>query len=195
MAENYNVLLIDQRAHENSGGHFTTIGCKEQSDLRLWIQYAAEKEEIQRILVYGISMGAATVGLASDKITTPKVKGLIMEAGFPCFYEELQWCIGKGRFKKAALNCMSLMAKLFLKSDIKHSAEETLANNKIPVLFLHGEADIEVPMEFTERNYTACAAPKQLIKVKDAGHTLCYIAGGETVQTAVFDFMNECMKK
>ena len=188
----YNVLMIDQRGHGNSGGHFTTLGCKEQDDLQLWIAYADEKNEIQDVLIYGISMGSTTVGLASDKIVSKKVKGLIMEAGFTCFYDELQWSLGTGSIKKMALSCIHLYSKAFLKTDIRQSTEETLARNTLPVLFLHGDNDLEVPIEFTERNYHSCASKKEFIKVKGAGHTLCYIAGDASVRAAILEFIDEC---
>jgi fermentation-respiration switch protein FrsA (DUF1100 family) len=45
------------------------------------------------------------------------------------------------------------------------SAVEAMRKNaKIPVLFMHGEADITVPVSMAEENYAACAAPKRLVK-------------------------------
>jgi len=191
----YNVLLIDQRAHGGSGGKFTAMGRKEKDDLLLWIAYLDAKTEIRSIVVYGISMGAATVGYASERITSCKVKGLIMEAGFPCFYDELTDGLGNVFMKRAALNCMYLTAKAVLKIDIKESTERSLANNKIPTLFLHGDADKEVPAVFTERNFTACASVKERITVEGAGHTLCYLTGGESLRSRIYGFIEDCIGK
>lgn len=191
----YNVLLIDQRAHGNSGGKFTTLGCKEKEDLQLWINYIDRKRGITDIIVYGISMGATTVGYTAENIKTNKVKGLIMEAGFPCFYDELANSLGHVFMKRAALNYVYLMAKIVLGIDIKQSIESSLKNNKIPVLFLHGDDDKEVPLEFTERNYFACAGKKEIITVKGAGHTLCYIVGGSSLRKEVVNFIDTCIGK
>ncbi len=191
----YNVLLIDQRAHGNSGGRFTTLGCKEKEDLQLWISYIDSKIEVTDIIVYGISMGATTVGYTAENIKTNKVKGLIMEAGFTCFYDELICSFGRVFLKQAALNYVYLMAKIVLGIDIKQSIESSLKNNKIPILFLHGDNDKEVPLEFTEKNYFACASTKEIIAVEGAGHTLCYITGGQSLQKKINNFIEKCIDK
>ena len=63
----YNVILIDERAHGKSGGHSITFGVKEKRDLASWLEFAKKRfgEDKQTILV-GISMGGATVLLASN---------------------------------------------------------------------------------------------------------------------------------
>ena len=195
LKDGYGVLLIDQRAHGSSGGRFTTLGCKEKDDLGLWIDYVDSREEVADVIVYGISMGATTVGYLSDEIRSEKVKGLIMEAGFTCFYEELSNSLGKAFMKQAAMNYIYLAAKSFLRIDIKESTEDSLKRCKIPVLFLHGDDDKEVSTEFTERNFAACASEKKILTVKGAGHTLCYLVGGESLRKEIDGFINECTSK
>lgn len=189
----YNVLLVDQRAHGDSGGRFTTLGCKEREDLLLWIEYADKIAGVENIIIYGISMGATTVGYASESIKTSKVKGLIMEAGFKSFYDELVNSLGCVFMKKAALNYVYLVAKSVLKVDIRKSVEDSLKNNTIPVLFLHGDTDEEVSIDFTQRSYCACASDKEKITVKGAGHTLCYITGGEELHNKINTFIENCI--
>lgn len=191
--QGFNVLLIDQRAHGESGGRFTTMGNREKYDLLRWIAYAEGKAGVEHIFVYGISMGATTVGYASELIQSKKVKGLVMEAGFTCFYDELTSSLGQVFMRQAALNYVYLMTKSVLKTDIKQSVEASLKNNKIPVLFLHGDVDKEVPIDFTKRSFEACASPKKMVTVEGAGHTLCYLTGGETVRREIGDFIQECI--
>ena len=56
-----NVLLIDERAHGNSQGRTISFGIKERQDVLCWVQYAISRfgPDI-KILLYGVSMGAAT---------------------------------------------------------------------------------------------------------------------------------------
>ena len=193
LEQGVNVLLIDQRAHGESGGRFTTMGHREQEDLQQWIAYAEGKAGVEHIFVYGISMGATTVGYASEHIQSSKVKGLVMEAGFTCFYDELVNSLEHAFMRKAALNYIYLSTKSILKSDIKQSVEASLKNNKIPVLFLHGDVDKEVTIDFTKRSFLACASKKKMVTVEGAGHTLCYQIGGETVRKELNEFMKECI--
>ena len=195
LGQGFNVLLIDQRAHGESGGRFTTMGHREKDDLQRWIEYAEHKNGVEHIFVYGISMGATTVGYASEHIQSKKVKGLVMEAGFTCFYDELASSLGRVFMRKAALNYIYLSTKSWLKADIKQSIEASLKNNKIPVLFLHGDTDKEVPIDFTRRSFSACAAPKKMVTVEGAGHTLCYIKGGENIRMEINNFIKECIHR
>ena len=185
----YNVCMIDQRAHGLSGGHFTTCGAKEQYDVLNWISWLEENTASEHVFLYGISMGATTVGLASDKIRSVKVKGLMMEAGFTSFYDELVWCMEHVFTKKAALNYILLCIDFFLKADIKESTLQTLAKTKIPVLFLYGDKDKDVPTDHTRQNYLACASEKELCVVEGAGHTMCHMIGKESVEKKLRDFI------
>src|SRR6185312_16632194 len=62
----YNVLLLDFRAHGNSEGHTCTIGYRETEDVTLAYNFLKSKGE-KNIVLWGISMGAATVARAIDE--------------------------------------------------------------------------------------------------------------------------------
>ena len=81
LKDRVNFLLVEQRAHNDSGGKWVTFGIKEQYDLVRWCEWAAKKKS-GNIYIYGVSMGAATAGFASDKLDPERVKGIIMESGF-----------------------------------------------------------------------------------------------------------------
>ncbi len=195
LKKGYSVLLVDQRAHGDSGGKYTTAGHREKEDLMLWIDYITAKAHIRNVFIYGISMGATTLGYASETIKSKKVKGLIMEAGFISIYDEIVSGLGRVFMKKWALNYLCLMSKTFLKIDIRKSTELSLRGNELPVLFMHGNNDKDVTIEFTKRNYTACASKKEFIEVEGAGHTLCYVLGGDFVRNAVDNFIEKCINE
>lgn len=184
-----NVLMIDQRAHGKSEGHFTTMGCKEKYDLIHWISWLDSHTNGSNIFIYGISMGATTVGLASDKIDNPKVKGLMMEAGFTSFYEELRSTSSKVLIKNAALRYILLCTKHVLKANIQESTVESLSKTTIPVLFLHGTDDAQVSLAHTKENLLACGTDKYSIIVEGAPHTLCHLVGKENVENAIKEFI------
>ena len=55
----YNVLLIDQRGHGESGGSHTTWGLRETDDLDAWTEWLRGKDGGVKIGMHGISLGAA----------------------------------------------------------------------------------------------------------------------------------------
>ena len=59
-------ILIDQRGSGKSDGHVITFGAKECKDCLTWIAFATQKfGKDRKLMIGGVSMGAATVLLAS----------------------------------------------------------------------------------------------------------------------------------
>jgi alpha-beta hydrolase superfamily lysophospholipase len=56
----YSVMLIDLRAHGNSGGNITTLGYLESEDVKLAYDYVYHLGE-RNIILYGISLGATVI--------------------------------------------------------------------------------------------------------------------------------------
>ena len=58
----FNALVVDQRAHGNSGGTTITFGINESKDCICWINYVNDRFGTNTpIILSGLSMGAATV--------------------------------------------------------------------------------------------------------------------------------------
>ena len=78
----FNLLFAEQRTHGESEGEYITFGVKERYDCRDWAIYAAKKAQDLPILLYGLSMGAATVLMASGLDLPQQVAGIIADCGF-----------------------------------------------------------------------------------------------------------------
>ena len=77
-----NTLVVDQRAHGESEGHVISFGINERWDCLAWAAYAAERWPGIPISLAGVSMGAATVLMASDLPLPEEVKGIIADCGY-----------------------------------------------------------------------------------------------------------------
>ena len=79
----YNVLVVYQRGHRESGGKTITFGVKERYDCLDWISYVNERfGEDTPILLMGLSMGAATVLMAAGLELPSNVKGVMADCGY-----------------------------------------------------------------------------------------------------------------
>ena len=59
----------------------------------------------------------------------------------------------------------------------------------MPILFFHGDADAYVPAYMSEENLAACvSAKKRLVKIKGAGHGLCFPCDQATYLQELGDF-------
>lgn len=187
----WNLLFITQRAHGMSGGRWLGLGVLEQHDLPVWIEYAASKDGVESIVLYGSSMGASAVGYASDKITEPKVKALVMDCGFVSPYRQL---VRDARVRHLPyhllLPVMRLCGFVCFREDIYRKVTDSLKSTAIPVLFLHGEADKTVSIDQGRENYNACASQKQFIAVPNAEHILAYTAGRKETEMKTDRFLD-----
>ena len=83
ISRGHNVLLVDQRAHGKSSGKVISFGVKERLDVLSWINYSLTRfGDNTRIMLYGISMGAATVLMASELKLPENVVGIVADCPY-----------------------------------------------------------------------------------------------------------------
>lgn len=173
----YNVLLVDQRAHRESAGRTITFGVKERLDCLEWIAYILAHHGMDTpIFLAGLSMGAATVLMATGLELPENVKGILADCAYSTPKDILKISIGMMKLPVAPVYFLvRLSAKIFGGFDPEEaSVKEALKKCKVPVLFVHGEADRMVPCSMCRENYEACAAEKELLLVPEADHGMSY---------------------
>ena len=193
----YNALLVDQRGHGKSGGKTITFGIKERYDCLDWIQYANRRfGEDNEIILAGISMGAATVLMAADLGLPANVKGILADCPYSTPKEILQEVMKQMRFPvTATYQVVKLGARIFGGFDIEeHSPVEAMRNCRIPVLFIHGDADYFVPCDMGRKCYEACSAEKKLVLVKEAAHGMSYCVDSELYEKEITEFLEKVLR-
>lgn len=181
------ILLVEQRAQENSGGNYIGFGILERHDCRLWAEYLMERfGEQMPVYLYGVSMGASTVLMAGGGKLPANVKGIIADCGFTTPYdmvvEYAKRFMKKGEFPdvpRVSFLC-ARKAGYGLKD---YSTLEAMEVCELPVFFIHGKEDDFVPYHMTLQNYHQCRARKELLLVEGAGHCRSYF-------TDRFSYMN-----
>ena len=173
----HSVLLVDQRCSGRSGGKVITFGIREHKDCLSWIaRLEAQFGPDVRIMLTGISMGAATVLLAAGQPLPSTVVGVLADCGYTSPKEIIRVVIRKMKLPAGvAYFFVKLGARLYGGFDLEECAPiEAVKKATVPVLFFHGEADNFVPCEMSQRNFDACASRKKLVTSPDAGHALCF---------------------
>ena len=189
-------LLVDHRASGESEGKVITFGINESRDVRAWIDLLIEKYgKDRKIIVTGVSMGAATAMIVAGSENLPKnVVGALADCG----YTSAKAIIGKVMREDMHLPpavfypFVKLGARIFGHFDIdEFSPVEAMKNAKVPVFFIHGDEDGFVPFSMSEENYEACTARKVLVTIKGAGHGLCYPVDVEGYEKALKEFFSD----
>ena len=191
----YNLILPCQRSHDESEGRYITFGAREQNDCRLWVEYA-DRQFGGDIFLAGISMGSATVMMASALQLPPSVKGIIADCGYTSAYDIMIHVACKIPVIKYLIPLIMPAASVLFKAAAgfdpeKTSAREALANTEIPVLFIHGGLDDFVPPYMTEENYAACASEKRVLVIEGAQHAQAYVRSPKLCEEAIASFISD----
>lgn len=186
----FNVLIISQRSHSLSEGKYISFGLYEHRDLQDWVEYVKTHFNHESIYLYGMSMGGATVCLASEKLDENVVKGLIVECAYPSLTDlikQLATSLHVPAF--LFLSTLELYCRCIIK--LKFSAfdtRESLKNNKIPTMFIVGENDNIATVDFLMQNYNCCSSKKDYIIVPNARHAIAMTLGGDETFNKMLDF-------
>ena len=194
----FSVLMVDHRAHGESEGKYITYGVHERCDLRDWTYKALELVgEDAEILLHGISMGAATVLMASALDLPKNVKGIIADSGFTSPYDIFVQVLDHSFKAKPfpILPITNMMAERKANFGFKDASTiGAMMENEIPVLFFHGEDDDFVPIEMSEANFEVCKAEKEFIRIKGARHACGYVIDKQACTDAMDTFLSKIMQ-
>ena len=185
------VLLVDQRCCGKSDGSAITFGIREHRDCLTWVDFMCRHFGPDvKIILTGVSMGAATVLMAGGKELPSNVMGILADCGFSSAREIICTVVkGMGIPPNLGYPFVKLGAKLFGGFDLEETSPiEMVRQCKIPVIFYHGETDDYVPCNMSAALYEACAARKLLVTIPGAGHGLSYPVAPEHYLTTLREF-------
>ena len=171
-------LVIDQRCCGRSEGTVITFGAKEHRDCLAWVEHMIRRFGPDvKIILTGISMGAATVLIASGCDLPENVIGVLADCSCSSAKEIISR-IAHSRFgfpEGASYFFVRLGARLYGCFDPDDADPvKAVRNTKVPVIFYHGEADDFVPCFMSKKIFDACASRKKLVTIPGAAHGLSY---------------------
>ena len=172
-----NALLVDQRGSGESDGNVLSFGILERKDCLQWIDFAVKTfGPNQKIMLGGVSMGAATVLMAAGENLPDNVVCVLGDCGYSSPKAIIHKVVREMHLPpKLVYPFIKLGAKLFGHFNLDETSPiQAMATCKIPVILLHGDNDLFVPLDMSQQIYDACPTPKRLVVVKDAGHGLAY---------------------
>lgn len=187
-----NALIVDHRASGYSEGSVITFGVKESRDCLTWINYAISNiDKDAKIIITGISMGAATVLTAASMDLPGNVVGVLADCGYTSARDIIKKVMRDMKLPPDLLYpFVRLGAKLFGGFDPDESSPiESMKHCKLPVIFFHGDADDYVPCSMSEENYNACTSDhKRLVITPGAAHGICFSVDKEAYFEALREF-------
>lgn len=195
-----NVLFAEQRGQNNSGGNYIGFGLLERYDCADWAFWVQQQCNLP-IYLSGVSMGAATVLMASALPLPENIRGIMADCGYTsphAIWEHVATDalhLSYSEWRKKTID--AICAQNLNGESAYYSCEDALKECTVPVLFVHGSDDTFVPVDMTYQNYKACASEKRLLIVPGAGHGQSYWTEREKYENVTqnfwADFDGQCL--
>lgn len=196
----FNVLLPDLRAHGHSEGDHIGMGWQDRNDIQLWIREAPRlfSQSEPRIVVHGISMGAATTMMLAGDRTPDNVLCFVEDCGYTSVWDAFSY-VAAHRFHIPKFPFMYLanaISKWKYGLDFKEaSSVNQLKKAEKPMLFIHGTNDHYVPTEMVHTLYMAKPCNKSIWEAPNSRHARSYHDHPKEYTSQVAAFVNSYFYK
>ena len=194
LKEGWNVLLVNHRNHGPSDGKYVGFATLDRLDALLWLKEIERLVPDGVIFITGVSMGGATAMQTANLDLPSSVKGIIEDCGFTTCKEEFLWR-SRTVIKHTpawAIEILGLYMKVFAGYGLEDSSSLISCKEaKVPMLFIHGNADDVVPVEMAYACYEACTTDKELVIVEGCKHARAHYHAREQYMNAVKSFVGK----
>lgn len=196
--QGFNLVMPDARGHGESEGDYIGMGWHDRIDVTYWIDYliASYGTDIE-IVLFGVSMGGATVMMAAGEDLPVNVRAIVEDCGYSSVYDEFSYQLKElfGLAPFPTMDFANIVTNMRAGYTLREaSAVRQLEKTKKPILFIHGDADTFVPSSMVYDVYEAAAGDKELFVVEGAGHGASSSVAGEAYWDTVFRFIDTYME-
>lgn len=171
----FNIFSYDARNHGESGGKYPTYGFYESDDLEKCIEHVKNKKNNEEIGIHGESMGSAVSLIWASKYDNERISFIIEDCGYSdlydLYYERLADYQVPKIVRPVILYYTGFFCKIFAGFSLSDvSPVKDIGRIKLPVLFIHGNADDFVLPVMAKEMFENKTGVKEVYFVPGAGH-------------------------
>lgn len=190
-----NVLVIDQRAHGESEGKYSTAGIKEGEDALLWAKLLKEKFKQKEVIVHGVCIGGAGAIRASSLDKTNRyIDKLILDGIFVSFYDTVKrHTIAEGHHPFPVINEIPCLFRKYAHVDImRYTPLKMIREVSVPILFIHSRVDVfSLPKNLTSIVEASPSKDKTVVWFEKGGHSHVRINNEKRYDETILSFLRK----
>jgi pimeloyl-ACP methyl ester carboxylesterase len=197
LRHSYSLVMMDSRAHGESGGDMATYGWKERYDTVAIVDALYKTEHVRHLDALGVSMGAA-IALQSAAVE-PRIEAVVAEDPFANLREVAydyaglheSPFLGKTIFRPAVITGMRTIRKEggFNPDDV--SPEKAVVARPFAVLLICGTLDRTIPCRHADRIYKSATGREELWIVQGAQHASALGQAPAEYESRVINFLQK----
>lgn len=172
-----NLFIFDYRGYGLSEGKPSEKGI--YSDGEGVLAYLRSRDDIDsdKLVLFGRSLGGCAV---AELAMRHRAKAVIIESSFTSVD-------AMSRYKRPAIASF-IPSRLLVRS--RFDSLSKMGSIHSPVLIVHGDKDITVPIEMGRELFAAANEPKRFYEIRGATHDDTHIVGGEGYFKALREFID-----
>ncbi len=188
----YGALLLEPRAHGDSGGSTATWGTLEADDVIRAVKLAYAQTGVTSVGALGFSVGASAVALAAAR--DPSIRAVVLYATWTSLREEILHKTPHHWRLSALFTAWGYeLAGAHLDSIVPERELKRVSPR--PILLLSGGRDEDTPPAIMDRVLAACGSPSELWRLPSVGHGGYLQAGPDEYERRVVGFWDRAFAK
>lgn len=190
LEQGFNVIIYDLRGHGENEPAFCTYSVLERKDLSALIRDSRRRYPDAALLgIHGESLGAATsIAVLEEK---PPIDFVVADCGFSEIISVLKGAMRGMHLPGFLVDFVSVCAKIrFGYSFSQMRPIDSLKDNRIPILLIHGAEDSFILPEHSEKMKAATQGYAELHLVPGAGHAMSVLTDPQGYRKYVSDFLS-----
>lgn len=152
----YGLLTMDLSGRGSSGGEYITYSVNERLDVKSMLRWARNRPGIDpgKVVLFGTSNGAATAIYAAAG--DDALPALVLDAPYADLWEAASTMLRARGGQPILRYPLSIAVRLRAGIDLRSVRPlDVITEVKAPVLFVHGDADRQIPLTHSERMHEA----------------------------------------
>lgn len=192
----YRVLTPDLYGHGGSDGDLCALGVAEVQDVRAWVDWILAEDMGARIVLLGFDEGAMAALLAACDGLPEAVKAVAADSVYRSAEERARELLSSLHSRAGETDMLLLSAAYRAAFGVELESGDLagrIAQVNLPLLFVHGTGDEDVPAWHSEDLAETIGA--ELLYIEGASHGMARFVDHEAYEDALLSFFEEALTR